>query len=399
MAVPTKKSINTKLLASIVIIIIVVSLSAVAAQYMLTPAPQQNSELPDMNLALVGDSGQQKNLTKQDILSLESYTGKGGIHSHGNQISGVGTYTGVSVTTLLDLVGGIKSGETMTATASDGYTMTYSYDAVVNGEGFATYDTDGSEKAATQPLKLILTYSFESSALPSGEGPLRLGILGSEGLVTQGNQWEKMVVELKVNSAEPEVTPTAKPTASPTGQPTAAPTATPSPTATPTPPPSILAAEITIVGADNTTITIHETDLISYTQTSGLGGKFNSAKGTFNYGTYAGVSITTLLDLVGGINSSQAVSVTAADGYLMEYNYATVTGAGLATFDPATNATTAAIHPITMILAYHYNGTSTNLPTYSDGTYLSIAFVGSDGYSTLGNLWSKYVVKLQVINK
>jgi hypothetical protein len=399
---PKKSKINIKLIASIVIIITVVSLASVTAQYMLSQPPQQqqpNSQLPNMTLTLIGSNGQQQNLTKQDLLAIEPYSAKGGIKSHGNAITGVGTYTGVPVTTLIDLVGGITSAETLTATAADGYTMPYSYNQVVNGLGFATYNTaDGSEKAATQPLKLVVTYYFDGAALPAEEGPLRMGVLGTEGLLTAGNQWEKMVTQLKVN---PAVTPapTHKPTPAPTLAPTSAPTSAPAATPTPTPTITLPATQVTIVGADaTTTVILNANDLAAYTQTSGLGGKFKSQTGTTDYGTYTGVSMTTLVNLVGGLSSNQVVCVTGADGYAKNFTYTQVMGTGLTMYDPATNATITPIHPVTMILAYYLNGTSTNLLSHTDGSYLMTAFVGSEGYSTTANLFAKYVVKIQVYN-
>jgi hypothetical protein len=399
---PAKKGINKKLLASLVVIIIIVAASVVAAEYVIGQPKQSNNQLSAMTLTLVGSDGTTKTLTEKEISELESYTGSGGIRSSGNQISGVGSYIGVPILTLLDLVGGIESGETLTATASDAYTMTYNYDAVVNGQGFTTYDSAGNQKDATQPLKLVLTYYFEDAALPSDQGPLRIGILGSEGLVTQGNQWAKMVIKLQVNSAEPESTPTptATPTATPAPTPTPAPTATPTakPTPTATPAPSLPATQLQIIGATGTTLTVNQTGIASYSQTSGSGGKFKSQTGTTDFGTYTGISITTLLDLVGGMNSSQVLCVTGADGYAKNFTYTQVTCTGLTMFDPATNNTVTPAHPVTMIVAYYYNGTATSLPTYTDGSYLITAFVGQDGYSTTANLFCKYVAKLQVYN-
>ena len=63
------------------------------------------------------------------------------------------------VTALLNLVGGMTSDETLTVTASDGYSMVYTYNQIVNGQDFTTYDpVTGSEKSPTQPMKLVLTY-------------------------------------------------------------------------------------------------------------------------------------------------------------------------------------------------------------------------------------------------
>jgi hypothetical protein len=278
--------------------------------------------------------------------------------------------------------------------------MTYTYDAVVNGQGFTTYDTSGSQKDAAQQLKLVLTYYYEGSVLSSDYGPLRMGILGSEGLVTQGNQWGKWVVKLQVNPSDSETTPspTPQPTTAATATPTASPTTSPTITASPTPTSSVTlpATQLTIIGANGNNVTIDQTALTSYTVTSGLGGKFKDVKGTFDYGTYSGVSVVTLLNLVGGISSSQQLIVTCSDGYSQSYSYTQVIGTALTMYNPATNSTAATTGPVTMILAYSYNSTVISASLGNPQAYLTTAFVGPDGYATLANMYSKDIVKLQV---
>jgi hypothetical protein len=53
-------------------------------------------------------------------------------------------------------------------------------------------------------MKLVLTYYLNGTALASGVGPLRIGVLGPEGLLTDGRYWVKLVTELRVN---PNTTP------------------------------------------------------------------------------------------------------------------------------------------------------------------------------------------------
>jgi hypothetical protein len=402
MASPEKKGkFNTKLLAAIIIIIVVVSLSAVAAQYALTK-PRQNNALSGVSLVLVGSDGTTKTLNENDLLALSAYTASGATRS-GNKVGATQTYTGVPVTTLLDLVGGIKSGETVTATAKDAYTTIYTYNQVVNGQDFNTYNSNGDAITATQPLKLVVIYYCQGAALASDDGPLKMGVLSTEGLATQGNQWEKMVVKLQVNNAatpQPSASAAAVPTAKPTA--TAKPSQTTSPTAAPTPSPTpsvtIADCQVTIIGADNTTKVLNKADLLGYPMTSGLGGKYKSSDGVFAYGTYSGVSMTTLLASVGGMTSSQVISVKAADTWVKNYSYTEVTGTGLTMYDPTTVSVATPSHPVTMILSYALNGTSTNLQSFNgDGTpYLMISFVGDDGYATIANLFSKYVIEIHV---
>ncbi len=51
---------------------------------------------------------------------MQSYTGKGGFETSGGLISETGTYTGVQITALLNLVGGITSGQTLNVTLQTG---------------------------------------------------------------------------------------------------------------------------------------------------------------------------------------------------------------------------------------------------------------------------------------
>lgn len=401
MASPGKKGkLNIKLLATIVIIIVVVSASAVAVQYALTK-PSTNSSLPAMTLTLVGSDGTTKTLTETDIAALQAYIGQG-VSRSGGKVGTIATYTGIQVTDLLALVGGMSAGQTLTVTAQDAYTNTYNFNQVVNGQDFNTYDAEGNATTATQPLRLVVIYYREGVALGSDEGPLKIGVLSSEGLATDGNKWAKMAVKLTINPAAtpaPSATATAHPTAKPTTSPTTKPTTNPTASPTPTPTPSVTLADcqVTVTGADGTSKTFNKADLLALTMTSGLGGKYRSDKGIFDYGTYQGVAITTLVDSVGGITSSQVLSVKAGDNYVKNFTYAQVMGNDLAMYDPATISPATPTQPVTTILAYALNGTSTNLP-FDYGSYLMVSFVGQDGYATIANQFAKHVTEIHVYN-
>ncbi|MCW4011035.1 MAG: hypothetical protein NWF05_10530 [Candidatus Bathyarchaeota archaeon] len=204
----------TKLLAAIVIVIIVVA--AVAAwqapslfsQPATSPSPSPSANpssspavtLPEMTLTVIGANGDQVVLHADDIAALDAYTENAGYKSSGGYIAAVGSYTGVPILTLCDLVGGITSTQTLTITASDGYSMVYTYDQA-NGNGFTTYDpVTGSEKEATQPMTMTANYLMDGAVLPSEQGPLRIGVLGPEGLLTEGHFWTKMVSKIEVTN-------------------------------------------------------------------------------------------------------------------------------------------------------------------------------------------------------
>ena len=146
MASQPKKKSHLKLIAATVIIIIATSLAAGTSQYLLSQPKKPNNTKPSaMTLTLIGSNGQQQNLTQNDIMALQSCSGQGGFIKSGGEISSVGTYTGVPVVELLNLVGGMTSDETLTVLASDGYTMTYTYNQVVNGQDFPTFDPNNKK--------------------------------------------------------------------------------------------------------------------------------------------------------------------------------------------------------------------------------------------------------------
>jgi hypothetical protein len=200
MTIEPKKGISKKTIALIAIIIIAFSSVAVAANYMLTPKSTAKPDMPTISLTVIGSSGEQQVLNEQDIAALESYTAHGGVKTSGGQLSHVGTYTGVPILPLLDLVGGIQSDQTLTVTSSDGYSMTYTYNQV-NGHTLAMYDSTGSEATPTQQIKMVAAYFRDNTVLPSDEGPLRIVFLGKDGLLGQGNMCAKMVSQLKVSAS------------------------------------------------------------------------------------------------------------------------------------------------------------------------------------------------------
>jgi hypothetical protein len=159
------------------------------------PAALLSLNLPPMNLTLVALNGTQLELNETDIGKLPYYESYGGFKNQLGNIKGLGNYTGVPLTTLCSLVGGITANNSLRITATDGYMMTFSY-GQVNGD-FITFDNKtGQQVPHNQPLTPILAYYFNDENVT--DGPLRLAIVGPEGLVTQSIYWVKWVVKMEV---------------------------------------------------------------------------------------------------------------------------------------------------------------------------------------------------------
>jgi DMSO/TMAO reductase YedYZ molybdopterin-dependent catalytic subunit len=204
MASETKvNKLSRKMLAVIAIIIIAVACASVAAAYVLSSQKTSTSttNLPAMSLTVVGANGEQKVLSEKDIAALQSITGKGGSIGKGGMAMNIGTYTGVKLSDVCGLVGGITSADTISVNCSDGYTVSFTYDQVANGKGFNTYDSSGNTATPTNPIYLILAYQYNSTNLPSGSGPLKTMVIGSDGLLSDGKIAATMVIEVDISSS------------------------------------------------------------------------------------------------------------------------------------------------------------------------------------------------------
>jgi hypothetical protein len=158
-----------------------------------------NVNLPLMSLALVGLNGTRLNLNETNIGNLPSYESRGGFKNSIGNIGDLGNYTGVPLVTLCNLVGGIVSTDSLQVKATDNYTVVLSYAQVVNG-AFITYNNQtGQQEPHNQSLTPILAYYFDNQNITNDEGgPLRIAIVGPEGLVTDSSYWVKWVDMLTI---------------------------------------------------------------------------------------------------------------------------------------------------------------------------------------------------------
>lgn len=164
-------------------------------------------KLQSMNLTLVALNGTSLTLNETDIAKFTPSTSRGGFKTSAGYLRGMGNYTGVSVVDLCNLVGGINGTCSLRVTASDGYSMVYTYDQVM-GSGFVTFNAaTGDEANYTQKLTVILAYFKDDLNLTSEDGgPLRVAIVGSDGVLTEGHWWIKYVVKLEIRTAIEEWT-------------------------------------------------------------------------------------------------------------------------------------------------------------------------------------------------
>jgi DMSO/TMAO reductase YedYZ molybdopterin-dependent catalytic subunit len=156
------------------------------------------AELPPMSLTIVGANGTQVILNETGVARLPSYRGYGGFKNQLGNVKGLGNYTGIRLDALCGLIGGLTSTSIVKVIASDTYSSNFTFDEVMNGN-FVTYDSSGEAVPHSQPLVPIVAYYFNDANISeSSGGPLRLVIVGPEGLVTNSTLWVKWVVRVEV---------------------------------------------------------------------------------------------------------------------------------------------------------------------------------------------------------
>jgi hypothetical protein len=178
---------------------------AACAPAVATEAVAPTSAAPssgEVVLELLGPSSAQS-FTMTQLQTLPATEGQGGFMSSTGTIVLPTLYRGIALKDLPALLG-IDFDQSMglTLTAEDGYSMTFSYDQVVNGD-FTAYDpATGKELAEHDPLTAVIAYSRDGQPLdPKEDGTLRVEVVSAKNNQVVDGHWTVKWV------AKAEVTP------------------------------------------------------------------------------------------------------------------------------------------------------------------------------------------------
>jgi DMSO/TMAO reductase YedYZ molybdopterin-dependent catalytic subunit len=156
-----------------------------------------------MNLTIVAPNGTQVVLHEDDIGRLMPYRAYGGFVNSLGIIKYLGNYTGVAISTFVSVVCGTSSAYSVSIISNDSYTVDYTNIQgfeEYNGTALVTYNNvTGQPVQHNQTLTPMLAYYYNDANLTELDGgPLRLVIVGPEGLLTPSKFWAKWVVRLEV---------------------------------------------------------------------------------------------------------------------------------------------------------------------------------------------------------
>jgi DMSO/TMAO reductase YedYZ molybdopterin-dependent catalytic subunit len=152
-------------------------------------------------------------------------------------------------------------------------------------------------------------------------------------------------------------------------------------------------AALTVVGADSTEAFSLD-DVKHLPSTEGYAGIKSSTGRITPPVSVKGVSLQDLFAKVGGLPDNMAVSITAKDGYEMTMSVEQLKAGDFITYDMVTGAEVKVSEPLTVIIAYEYDGKS--IDPQGEGP-LRLAIVSSKKDQVTDGHWSvKWVNKVQL---
>ena len=153
------------------------------------------------DLKLVGKNGEQKMLSYYAIRDMPAQEAQGGFFTTVGVVNGPYDVKGVLLQDLCGLVGGVTATDVVEISAKDGYSMVFDYEQLTGD--IPTYDPVTIHELPHERLVVMLIYQQDGKLLSDNDGkPLRLAVVGSERLLTEGHNWVKWVNKIEVMSLD-----------------------------------------------------------------------------------------------------------------------------------------------------------------------------------------------------
>jgi hypothetical protein len=195
---------TNKIIGVVVAIAIIISIAVIVYVNL----PKQTEKTKDNNddhetipptLTLIYND-EQRNFTFGELERLESYTAKGGYRTQSGFIKGVGNYTGLNITTLVNMLQPIPYRYTLQVFSEDGKNMSYNYSTIIgNVNIYNPQNASDPNPIGKGNMTMVLAYQFEGDWLnESSDGKLRLVFLDNQGSITEAKYWMKMVTSIRI---------------------------------------------------------------------------------------------------------------------------------------------------------------------------------------------------------
>ncbi|MFX1319838.1 MAG: hypothetical protein ACFE9D_04300 [Promethearchaeota archaeon] len=317
----------------IVIIAIIVAAGAILGISLLTNPPAEPPQTGEVNVQVINDDNT-FNLNYSTLLTLTSIEGSSSYQNRFGNWRGIGTYIGAPLSSIVGLVGGMDNNDLIRVNATDGYSQYYTYDNLYPNSSFSTIQGD-----------LVLAYSYNETTPTSwADGPQSAfipvdGAFSNEDanqtthpaffFGSAGARWVRNVASIEVIH---DVYIDSK-------------------------------FHVTIVDGDDER-DVYLVDLALMNNLEGFTGYQTGGLSWPGNGTYRGVLISKIVELVTTIEADDIVKVIAADGYNQSFTH----------YNLYPNSTISLIQG-DLILAYVFNGTM--VTDWTEGP--KIIFLAPDG--------------------
>jgi tungstate transport system substrate-binding protein len=138
-----------------------------------------------------------KTYTLSVLKALPATVGSGATKNKAGTITGPNKYVGVSLTDIITAAGGMTDKQSVTVTAGDGFTKTFTYAQIYQGT-FNVMDKTGNPATATTQPFVLLTYLKDGVVLDSTTGPIQVGIMTAADQVSESSMWVKLAVKIEI---------------------------------------------------------------------------------------------------------------------------------------------------------------------------------------------------------
>jgi len=161
-----------------------------------------SSSIPTNNGLTITYKGNHKSYTLEELLAFDSYTGKGGKLNSIGVVVPPNEYTGVLITALAQQFPAMPSEYSVVAIASDGYTMSYTYDEILGQ--VMVYDNKGKEIG---PGGVFMILAIKENGQINYDGSYRIAFINGDEPYTFAALWTKYVIELEFIPISSDTTP------------------------------------------------------------------------------------------------------------------------------------------------------------------------------------------------
>ena len=336
---------QTKLYAVLAIVLLIaggVGLYLIMTQN--TPNPTVTQEV-----TVTGADGTSVNVTLSEMTEMSTITRSGSYQNSYGNVRGVGVYTGVLISDLIELVGGMLEYDSVRITASDGYSQTFDYNKVY--PNVTEWDIQGD---------MTLAYGYNDTIVPDYERGYQLIFLPEDGYYSNADA--NATTDPNPSAAGPQCVGNVM---------------------------EIKVLRGLLVDVAGTIESFKLREISEMTSISGEGGYMRSSGSISGPYNLTGVSVFELISGISSLPSNYTLTATAIDGWSSEYTKAVVEG--------SVNGYTPTGDPLeeiqsTMLIAYEEDG---NTIADDDGP-LRIVFINEDGNLTDGYRWVRQVVNLTI---